>query len=102
MSLGLRLPRLVGTREVVGDLLADQDMPKDLTGQRFVVLCYGLTSASSSFSDELVKEILQERHAAELALVGASDRFLGLVRAAAARRGVEQQIVELSGAEVDA
>src|SRR4051794_13457768 len=71
----LVLPRLVGTREAVNDLLVDQEVPQALAGERVLVLCRRLASASTSFADQLVKTVLVEREASELVLVGAPVRF---------------------------
>ena len=96
----LRLPRLAGTREAVTDLLAEQHVPASLTGECLGVLCRDLASGSTSFADELVKQVLTERDAAELTLVGAPERFVTLVRAAAQRRGVADRVHVRSGAEL--
>lgn len=96
----LRLPRLVGTREAVGDLLAEQSVPASLNGERLVVLCRDLASGSTSFADELVKQVLVDRGAAELTLVGAPERFVAYVRAAAERRGAPERVQVRSGAEL--
>lgn len=95
----LRLPRLAGTREAVGDLLAEQQVASSLRGEDLVVLCRDLASASTSFADQLVKEVVEERGAAALVLVGAPDRFVQLVRESAARRGASDRVKVQSGAE---
>jgi hypothetical protein len=96
----LRLPRLVGTREAVRDVLDEQGVRPTLAGEQVVVLARDLASGSTSFADELVKELLCERDAAELSLVGAPERFVEHVRAAAARRGVADKVHVRSGAEL--
>lgn len=96
----LTLPRLAGTRETVGDLLASQSVPVSLDGQVVVVLSRALASGSPSFADELVKEVLGERGAAELVLVGSSPRFTHHVEAAAARRHLAERVRVGSGAEL--
>lgn len=96
----LRLPRLVGTREAVSDLLAEQQLPASLAGETVVVQCRDLASGSTSFADELVKQVLGDRGAATLTLVGAPDRFVAYVRAAAERRGVVARVTVRSGAEL--
>lgn len=88
----LRLPRLVGTREAVSDLMAEQQIAASLRGERLVVLCRDLAAGSMSFADELVKQVLDERCADELVLVGAPQRFVGGVRAAAQRRSVADRV----------
>ncbi len=94
------LPRLAGTREAVGDLLAAQAVPSPLSGQTVVVLCRELASGSPSFADELVKELVEDRSAAELVLVGAPARFQHHVQAAAVRRDVAGRVRLGNGAEL--
>jgi hypothetical protein len=99
-SVRITLPRLVGTRETARDLLAEHGVPESLTSERVVVLCRDLASGSTSFADELVKELLVDRAATQLILVGAPERFVDHVRAAAARRGVAERVQVRSGAEL--
>ena len=94
------LPRLAGTREAVGDLLSAQSVPSRLSGQTVVVLCRELASGSPSFADELVKELLEDRAAAELVLVGPPARFQHHVEAAAVRRDVADRVRLGTGAEL--
>lgn len=94
------LPRLAGTREAVGDLLAAQSVPATLAGDTVVLLCRALASGSPSFADEMVKEVLVERGADELVLVGSNERFLHHVSAAAERRAVAERVRVGSGAEL--
>jgi hypothetical protein len=96
----LRLPRLVGTREAVTDVLHEQGVPATLAGEQVAVLARDLASGSASFADELVKEVLCERGAAELSLVGAPERFVEHVHAAAVRRGVADKVHVRSAAEL--
>jgi hypothetical protein len=98
----LHLPRLVGTREAVSDLLSEQTVPDRLKGEVLVVYCNRLVSGSSSFADELVRQTLLERDADELLLVGAPDEFAQRVSEAAQRRGVEDRVNRRAGAEVPA
>ena len=97
----LRLPRLVGTREAVTDLLAEQQVPASLRDEPLVVLCRVVASGSTSFADELVRQVVEVRDARELVLVGAPERLLRYVRDAAGRRGVSSRVVARSGAEVE-
>lgn len=94
------LPRLAGTREAVGDLLAAHEVPGPLSGQTVIVLCRELASGSPSFADELVKELIEDRAAAELVLVGAPALFQRHVEAAAVRRDVAGRVRLGSGAEL--
>lgn len=96
----LRLPRLVGTRAAVADLLSEQHVAGALGGDRLVVLCRDLAAASATFADELVKQALIDRGAAELTLVGAPERFVADVHAAAERRGVADRVQVRRAAEI--
>lgn len=96
----LLLPRLVGTREAVRDLLAEQDVSGSLAGESLVVLGRDLASGSSSFADELVVEVLERRKADHLILVGMPDQFVRHVRESAARRDVSERVSLRSGAEL--
>lgn len=88
----LVLPRLAGTREAVYDLLAEQDVPKELAGQTLTVHARGLASGSPSFADQLVKVVLEERQAEGLIILGAPQRFIGHVLASAERRGLRPRV----------
>ncbi len=97
----LKLPRLVGTREAVRDLMIDQGVSSSsLRAEPFVVLCRDLATGSTSFADELVKTVLEDGGAQALILVGAPDRFLNHVQSSAERRHVAGKVVVGSGAEV--
>jgi hypothetical protein len=96
----ITLPRLVGTREAARDLLAEHRVPPTLAGEQVVLLCRDLASGSTSFADELVKDLLVDRAAAELVLVGAPERFVDHIRATAARRDVGSRVHVRTGAEL--
>lgn len=98
--LELELPRLVGTRDAVSDLLAEQGLPSNLAGQDVVVLGRALASGSSSFADQLVHEVLEVRGANRLILVGSPSLFKTRVREAAERRCVDTRLREAPAAEV--
>ncbi len=91
-TVSLSLPRLAGTREAARDLVSDQHIPDDLTGQTIDVFCRNLASGSTSFADELVTILLSERHAAYVVLLGAPSRFVDHARDSAARRGFSGRI----------
>jgi hypothetical protein len=95
----LRLPRLVGTREAAVDLLEAQDVPRDLGTADVVVFCDDLATGSASFADELVRQVLTERHGGHLVFVGAPQLFWMRVSEAAERRGVLDRVVQKSAAE---
>ncbi len=96
----LVLPRLVGTREAVGDLLNEQAVPSRLEGKDLVLLCRDLAAGSTSFADELVLQILVRRRALRLVLVAAPSSFVTRTRDAARRRGVQDQVVVDTAAHV--
>ncbi len=96
----LILPRLAGTREAVADLLEEQGVAEILQGEDLVVVANELTSGSSSFADELVREALEERKAQGLVLVGPPDLFTARVLASAERRDLSHRVRVASGAEV--
>ena len=96
----LVLPRLAGTRDLVSQLLADQRVPADLHGATVVVLARELASASASFADALVREVVEVRGARELALVGAPDHFVQQVDGAASRRGVAGSVHRRAATDV--
>lgn len=92
----LLLPRLAGTRELVGDLLREQELPDSLSGCPLVVYARDLSSGSSSFADQLVCEGVLDRGASEILLVGAPPAFAERVKAAARRRGVGPRVREVA------
>jgi hypothetical protein len=69
-----------------------------LTGQALRLNCQELRFPTPSFFDEIVKQILVERGAARLEIVGASSRGQELVDRAARNRGVEDRVAFLSAA----
>jgi hypothetical protein len=95
----LRLPRLAGTREAAVDLLDAQDVPHDLRRADVVVFCDDLATGSASFADELVRQVLSQRHGGHLVLVGAPQSFWTRVSEAAGRRGLRDRVVQRSAAE---
>jgi hypothetical protein len=95
----LRLPRLVGTREAAVDLLEAQDVPRDLRAADVIVFCDDLATGSASAADELVRQVLTERHGGHLVLVGAPQLFWRRVCESAERRGVPERVAQKSAAE---
>jgi len=89
----LRLPRLVGTREAVHDLLAEQGTAASLKGASLIVVATELAAGSTSFADELVQEVLTRRGANQLVLVGGPASFLSRVRESAAARELSGSVV---------
>ena len=95
----LRLPRLVGTREAVVDLLDEQHVPRALDAADVVVFCDDLATGSASFADELVRQVLTERHGGHLVLVGAPQSFWARILESARRRDVVGRVTLKSAAE---
>lgn len=74
MSYELLLPRLVATRQAVADLLTEDNLPADLTGETVVVVGRELSASTASFADELVKE-LAARNASRILLLNTPEVF---------------------------
>lgn len=87
----LLLPRLVGTREAVADLMDDQELPDTFDGADLIVRAADLVTGSTSFADELVKEAFVRR-ATGVVVEGAPRRFSDHVRVAAERQGVAKKV----------
>lgn len=90
MSIEIRLPREVGTRPAVAPFLASLD--EKLDGQRIVLDCRSLLSGTPSFADEMVKEILVERSADGLVVLGGTLDFATDLTAFATERGVIDRV----------
>lgn len=69
-------------------MLNRERVPSRLEGDSVVLLCRELASGSASFADEMVLQVLVERKADRLYLVGAPDLFVKRVEDAAMRHGV--------------
>ncbi|WP_138758128.1 hypothetical protein [Modestobacter altitudinis] len=90
----------MGTREAAVDLLDEQAVPRDLRHADVIVFCDDLATGSASFADELVRQVLAERHGGHLVLVGAPQLFWARVCESAERRGVPHRVTQKSAAEV--
>ncbi len=88
----LTIPRLAGTRDAVVDLLREHDVPQDLAGTTVVISGRDVVASSASYVDELVRQVLDVRAAAELVLVSPPDQFRDRVLEAAQRRGVTNRV----------
>jgi hypothetical protein len=88
----LRLPVLIGRRENVRAIMAEQGVPEALDGERLILLCRGLRRASASFADEMVREALVVRGATDIALLGAPSTFVADLQEAAQRYGVTGRV----------
>lgn len=80
-------PTLAGSRSRAREVVAQ--LPADLTGVEVVLNCRGLMAAAASFADEIVTQILVDRHAESLRVVDVSDdEFVAYLQARAADHGV--------------
>lgn len=83
----LDAPALAGSRNRAREVLANVEA--DLTGVEVVLRARGILAASVSFIDELVFEVLVQRHAAVLKVVGATDpELVGYLKSRATEHGV--------------
>jgi len=87
-----RFPRLIGNREQFAALLTDQQVPASLTGELVVALCRDLLVASPTVADEVVRDLIGRRGAAEVALIGAPEQFVADVKEAAGRHGFPERV----------
>ena len=74
MTVSIDLPRLIGTRDAAIRLLEQQDIPLILTDERVCIDARDLSTATSSFTDELLDQ-LARRHAHEIVIVRAPSEF---------------------------
>jgi hypothetical protein len=81
----LVLPTLIGARSSAIDLVAD--LPGDLADLEVTVDASLCLSASQGFADELVKQVLEVRGAASLAVGESSAAFAKHLRRSADLRG---------------
>ena len=86
MSQSILLPRLVGTGDAAVQLVYLYELDNDLTKQKIRILGRNLSTATKVFADTLV-EILVERKAGEIVLIGCPRDFTGNMFAAAKKAG---------------
>jgi hypothetical protein len=86
----LTLPERAGSRGEAQTLLGR--LPRDLSGTVVHLDGVHLEAGSSSFMDELVKEVLVERHADQLRLDDITERAGAFALTSAARRGVADRL----------
>jgi hypothetical protein len=86
----LETPEHAGTRDQATDLLSV--LPKDLEGEQVVLDASPLVVGSPSFLDEVVKQLLVERKAESLQIVGGSERARTHLRRAAENRNVRERL----------
>lgn len=84
--MDITLPRVVGTRPAVAPFL--DHLRADLKGETVVLDCRSLLSGTPSFADEIVKQVLADRRADELLVLGANSDFGADLAASAAAHGV--------------
>lgn len=88
--MDIKLPRVVGTRPAVAPFLAA--LAEDLRGHTVVLDCRALLSGTPSFADELVKQVLRDRRADELLVLGANSDFSADLASAAEARDVSDRV----------
>ena len=91
------LPQLTGTRDRAKRLIADADLPVDLSAAEVRVNAGSTLAGTDSFADELVRAILVERHAARLVVDLVGTDFSHKLVAAADRYAVTDKLVVTSG-----
>ncbi len=93
----LDLPQLTGTRDRARQLIANADLPVDLSSAEVRVNAGSTLAGTDSFADELIRAIPVERRAARLVvdLVGAD--FSHQLVAAADRYAVADKLLVTSG-----
>ena len=68
-------------------------LPEDLSSARVVIDCSDMSAAAPSFVDEIVKEILEDRRAAQLEILDAPDRLQSHFSRSAHLRAVSDRLV---------
>lgn len=99
MTITVELPRLLGTRKAAQDAVEHANLPDSLTDHSVVVVANRVASVSASYADELVKQLLEERGADAILLVGASEHLEGRLKDAVSRRHVSGTVRRTTAAE---
>jgi hypothetical protein len=86
----IQTPDHAGSRDQARELV--RELPDDLTGERVLVDCSKLVIGTPSFFDEIVKQILEQRHAATLDVNDALERARELLERSAENRGVRDRL----------
>ncbi|MDP2711005.1 MAG: DUF4325 domain-containing protein [Solirubrobacteraceae bacterium] len=86
----IKTPEHAGSRDQAKQLTSE--LREDLSGQTVSVDFTGILVSTPSFVDEIVKQILNLRHASRLEVIGASDRAHHLLIRAANNRGVRDRL----------
>lgn len=95
----VELPRLLGTRKAARDTVEQAELPPDLNDHSVIVLANRVASVSASYADELVKQLLEDRNAEEILLVGASPHLEERLNDAVARRHVKGTVRRTTASE---
>jgi len=88
------VPRIQPSEAALHALLDSQAVPGDLAGEDLVVFCAGLWLAGDTFAAALVHEVLCERRARTIVLIGTPQDFLAQMRAAAKRCRVSDRVTQ--------
>ena len=88
--LQVNTPDHAGSRDQAQELV--RPLADDLTGQSVIVDCSNLVVGTPSFMDEIVKQILEQRHAETLQLNGGTPRARELLERSAENRGVRDRL----------
>jgi hypothetical protein len=88
--LQVNTPDHAGSRDQAQELV--RPLADDLTGQSVIVDCSNLVVGTPSFMDEIVKQILEQRHAETLQLSGGPPRARELLERSAENRGVRDRL----------
>jgi hypothetical protein len=86
----LELPRLVSGRELASAMVAGLG---NITDDEVVVDARATTSGTGSFAARLVRDVLVDRRATKLVVVGAPPVFNGYVREAADKLGIAADLI---------
>jgi len=94
----ITLPAMIGTREAAVELITEARLDDNLRDERVVIYGNGLLTATPSFVDELIGELVK-RHVGSVALVGAPSKFMRDLKASGKKRSFDK-IFTLKSVEV--
>jgi hypothetical protein len=86
----VKMPDHAGSRDQAQDLLSP--LPNDLTGMSVALDCSNVLVSTPSFMDEIVKQILEQRHAKTLEVSCGPQRACELLKRSAENRGVRDRL----------
>jgi hypothetical protein len=86
----IETPDHAGSRDQARELA--RPLAADLTGQTVTIDCSNVVVATPSFTDEIVKQVLEQRKAEALEIRGASARATELLERSAENRGVRGRL----------